>query len=397
MICPNCNAENKQNAKKCAWCSEKLTLGSSISGLLVATISILSLTALVVVFYFMFGENDNDVNSERDNGSNNQVSSPEDGLFSATGEGSDIHGAIHRIEYGDNVVYLFGTMHAAAPEWFPLSDVVEDAMRRADVFAFEFDMTFESIEMVELIELAELFETGMYMEEERLADVISARVYRDLTRYIGTFDMTYSEVYRMNPVALVTTLQVAVAAEVFAEHGIYYDDQIGVDGYILDFAQRNERSIVGLEPISQQMRIGFAPDQEILDRAGFTGTLHEIYYDALPEFVPRDELFDSLYEDTETHLEYLNNEIEAMITSMDVSSEYMENTFSRYMVEVLMNFRSTYYANSIASLLRDTEEPTTFFVAVGISHVIREGEYLTNIVEQLELLGIIADPIWEQQ
>jgi len=73
----------------------------------------------------------------------------------------------------------------------------------------------------------------------------------------------------------------------------------------------------------------------------------------------------------------------------------LENEFTRYMIEVLMNFRSTYYAERIAELLQDTDEPTTFFVAVGISHVIREGEHLTNIVEQLELRGITAEPIFE--
>jgi len=391
MICSNCSAENKPNAKKCEWCGTKFAPGRSISGFLIATISILSVTVLIVVSYFIFGGADNG------SGSHNQVSEPGEGLFAATGEGSDIHGAIHRITYGDNVVYLFGTMHAAAPEWFPLADVVEDAMTRADVFAFEIDMTFASIEMEELMALMLLLETGMYMEQETLADVIPAHIYEELVRYIETYDMTYEEVYRMNPVALITTLQVAVAAEVFAEHGIYYDDQMGVDGYILDFARRNNRPVIGLEPISQQMRIGFAPDQEILDRAGFIGTLQEIYYDALDEFTSRDELFTYLYENTASHYEYLYNDIDALVAGMVVTSEEMENAFTRYMVEVLMNFRSTYYANRIAELLRDTEEATTFFVAVGLSHVVREGEYLTNIVEQLELLGIVADPIWREQ
>ena len=63
MICPNCNAENKQNVKKCEWCRAKLTLGHGISGFLIAMISILSLTVLIVISYFVLGENDNDVSN----------------------------------------------------------------------------------------------------------------------------------------------------------------------------------------------------------------------------------------------------------------------------------------------------------------------------------------------
>jgi hypothetical protein len=62
-----------------------------------------------------------------------------------------------------------------------------------------------------------------------------------------------------------------------------------------------------------------------------------------------------------------------------------------------MNYRSTYYANVIAGLLQDTEEPTTFFVVVGKSHVVRSlaGDEFTDIVQQLGLLGIEAVPLFE--
>ena len=66
------------------------------------------------------------------------------------------------------------------------------------------------------------------------------------------------------------------------------------------------------------------------------------------------------------------------------------------MREVIGNWRSTYFANEIARLLRETGEPTTFFVAVGLSHINRSGagEGFTDIVEQLELAGFTAVPLW---
>jgi len=63
------------------------------------------------------------------------------GLAACTSETVDngITGALHRVEYGDNVAYLFGTTHASRPHWFPLADIVEDALRRADIVVLEIE------------------------------------------------------------------------------------------------------------------------------------------------------------------------------------------------------------------------------------------------------------------
>lgn len=389
MRCKNCGFENDRHAKHCGRCDEKFS-GKS-KGLFILAASLFVIMIAIIVVYLTTdvfnGSNDDEVD----------VFDSTSDLFAAAGPGSDIHGAIHRIEYGDNVVYLFGTMHAATSDWFPLADVVEEAMRRADVFAFESDLTFESVELDELLALRTFYEEDRFLpDDQTLADVLPADIHESLVEHIESFGRTYEDVSRMNPIALAVELQVEVMAEIFADAGIYYDGQLGVDGYILDFAMRHDVPIIGLEPVLQQMRIGFAPNEEILNRAGFDGSLADLMYDAFIEFISRDELLEILKEEEVViYTDYLHNDLETMIQGMKVTDEELENEFMRYMVEVLMNFRSTYYAERIAELLRDTEEPTTFFVAVGISHVIRTGDHLTNIVEQLALLGITAEPIFE--
>jgi hypothetical protein len=97
---------------------------------------------------------------------------------------------------------------------------------------------------------------------------------------------------------------------------------------------------------------------------------------------------------------YESNDIPALIEafSRTLSVEATINSpYGIYMREIISNYRSTYYANAIAWLLRETEEPTTFFAAVGISHVIRSagGEEFTDIVEQLGLLGFDVVPLWQ--
>ncbi|MCL2560354.1 MAG: TraB/GumN family protein [Turicibacter sp.] len=312
-------------------------------------------------------------------------------------EDQGIHGAIHRIEYGDNVVYLFGSMHVGAPEWFPLADVVEEAMGRADVFAFEFDFTMQSYTMEELGEIVDmLMGEGQWLpDEQTLADVLPADIYDNFIYYLPTFGVDYEDVYRQNPVGLVFGLQSEITIELFGDIGVSAMES--VDFYVLNVAMEEEAEIIGLEPTLQQLRIGFAPNEEVLAEAGFDAfTLEEIMHSVMADFVSRDEVVEAMRnEELSLHEYYFRNDLARINELFQVDAETWENPYGRYMVEVLMNFRSTYYAERIAGLLRDTNEPTTFFVTVGLSHIIREGDHLTNIVEQLDLLGIEAVPIFE--
>ena len=414
MKCRRCGIVSDRHALRCGKCNAKIL---KIDGLLVATIGSFMVICAIIFAYFATdvfdANNENDIvddydpadydngivdNYERENDDVIDIPETTADLFAAAGPGSDIHGALHRIEYEDNVVYLFGTMHAAAPEWFPLANIVEDAMRRADVFAFEFDMTLGSVDLEEILAVMDLLNEGMYLPgDQTLAEVIPADIHASLVEHIESFNRTYEDVRRINPIALAMQLQLEAAAEVFADFGIYYDVQMGVDGYILNFAQSHEVPVIGLEPLLQQAKIGFAPSSEILELAGFDGSLEDIMYDVFSdEFIPRAEMLEMLREEVPyTYNDYLHNNLEDLILGMDVIEEDLENEFIRYTVEVLMNFRSTYYAERIVELLQNTDEPTTYFVAVGISHVIRTGDNLTNIVEQLQLRGITAIPIYE--
>jgi len=75
--------------------------------------------------------------------------------------------------------------------------------------------------------------------------------------------------------------------------------------------------------------------------------------------------------------------------------EYIhESAAVRHMIEVTMNYRSNYYARRIAGLLREAAEPTTFFVTVGASHIIRTSNYQYNIVNFLEEMGFEVEALF---
>ena len=57
----------------------------------------------------------------------------------------------------------------------------------------------------------------------------------------------------------------------------------------------------------------------------------------------------------------------------------------QYDREIVFNYRSTLFAEEIIRLLQETEEPTTFFITVGIGHMI--GDDYGNVFNVLENHG----------
>jgi len=117
----------------------------------------------------------------------------------AEAEWGSIHGAIHRVEYGNNVAYLFGTIHGGDPSWFPLAYVVEDALRRADVVAVEvaeIGLGHEAVNeaIMEVLFLPDGLTWNEFLPED---------YYMHLVEMMDAWGIVYEEVNAMNPSYLV--------------------------------------------------------------------------------------------------------------------------------------------------------------------------------------------------
>ena len=297
--------------------------------------------------------------------------------------GSNIHGAIHRIEYGDNVAYLFGTMHAGFDHWFPLADVVEGALRRADVVAVEVDAIGNPEAM-----LAAVMEIMFLPDGLTWAEFLTEDAYNHLVEMMPEWGLDYALVNTQNPSLLVHNLTMGFVLNITDTQACF---EFSVDNYIIDVAMSLGIPIIGMESIEQQINIVFNPPFEVM----MAQIMHL--------FSPHDE--DVLYELMQGEFAriddlayfYENNDIAAINDIFSFFYYLGDCLYLMYTQEKTMDWRTTYYANGIARLLRETEEPTTFFVAVGIAHVIRSaaGEGFTDIVEQLGLMGFAAVPLWE--
>jgi len=303
--------------------------------------------------------------------------------------GMDIHGAIHRIAYGDNVVYLFGSLHGGRDAWYPLADAVEDAMNWADIFVTEIG----DVDM--LGQMAAIQEVAVLPDGQTWVEFLPEEAYDHMVAMAAAWGMNYEEVNTMNPAFIVMSLEMDILQYLAEdlELGNTAGD-ISVDGYVMDRALARGIPIIGLETVEQQVQILYNPPFEVIVAR-------------VMDLLPPDEMMETVQNSDEPGLDELADMYEANdlvglsdLFSDSISLEAEEaadnGLWIAYMRETVMNWRSIYYADEIARLLQETEEPTTFFVVVGVSHIIRSlaGEEFTDIVEQLGLLGLDAAPIW---
>jgi len=198
-----------------------------------------------------------------------------------------IHGFLHRATYGDNVAYLFGSLHGMREHWTPFADIVEDAMRRADVFAFE--VYFDEMLNPEL--LMPIMERAMFLPDGlTLAEFLPADVYENFVYHLPSFGIEYEDVYNWNPVFLANTIEMAVIMPLM---DIGSEAEEMVDVHMWDFAGARGLPRIGLEPIMQQLEIAFLPPYEVMQ-------------EALRYFVPLEELLELVMDDMSESLELAN-------------------------------------------------------------------------------------------
>ena len=290
---------------------------------------------------------------------------PEETPEATTPRTHDIHGGLHRIEHAGSVAYLFGSLHGGLDDWFPLADIVEDAMLRADIFAFEIDFSIDEEEV------SAIFESIMTIPDgQTITDILSEELYE---HYIATmedwanyFMGIMDDIYYTNPAFLIFSLQQAVLA-IMAEIDVQGDGGITVDDYVMDFAVENERYVIGLMDFETQQRVVLAPPQEIME---YMIAYFRPFLETVEEM--RDGEIDNF---NQLVYYYVTNNAEGLVREMhqdfDIEEEHPVDRYFRY---VVLNARSTLFA---AELVRHLAGPA-----------------FTSTIQQLELLGIEVLPVY---
>jgi len=152
------------------------------------------------------------------------------------------------VKSATNSVYVFGSMHAAKPDMYPLPQPVEDAYRQADRLVVEADITDQA-------KVVESFALLMYAPPDSLDKHVSPEVWKQLEATPLAQDAAILKTLR--PAALASILAVGA----LAAHG--YDPQAGIDLHFLMSAHASAKRVVELESAEFQAGIlGSLTDEE---------------------------------------------------------------------------------------------------------------------------------------
>jgi uncharacterized protein YbaP (TraB family) len=158
-----------------------------------------------------------------------------------------------------NRVYLFGTVHAGKPSWYPLPPAVEDALAASKVLVVEADVT----DPMAIVKSAAAM---IYTPPATLQTHMPAEQYARFRRYVARSGLPEQQVAQMKPFMAVSLL-------VFSEWArAGYDPEYGVDAYLLTKAKSEHKRIAEIEGADLQIGLmdSLTNDENV---ALFKGTL----------------------------------------------------------------------------------------------------------------------------
>lgn len=141
-----------------------------------------------------------------------------------------------------NRVYLFGTIHAGRPEWYPLPPAVDAAFEDSREVVVEADITNREA-------MAKTATATTYTPPDSLRNHVSKEDYARFLRLLPNYHLPEDEIVQMKPFMAVSLL-------VFAEWArLGYIPQLSMDGYIIQRAKSEEKPVVELEGIDAQVKL----------------------------------------------------------------------------------------------------------------------------------------------
>lgn len=158
-----------------------------------------------------------------------------------------------------NRVYLFGTVHAGKPDWYPLPKAVEDAFADAKVLAVEADVT-------DVNAMAKTAPSTTYTPPDSLDKHVPPADYERFKKQLPRYKLPEAAVAQMKPFMAVSLL-------VFSEWArLGYLPQHGVDSYLIRKARAENKTVVEVEGVDVQIKL-MDSLTEAENRTIFDGTL----------------------------------------------------------------------------------------------------------------------------
>ena len=150
-------------------------------------------------------------------------------------ESTNIKGPLWKVEDDNNTVYLYGTIHNANKDIYPLHDDIEEAFNNSDILVVEQDFSDERLDRNELKSLL-YYENGDTMENH-----LTEKALNIVKKYSKTIQGGYKEAIKLKPFAYARSM------EDILSKSDKFDSSFGVDNYFLQKAQILNKEIISLD------------------------------------------------------------------------------------------------------------------------------------------------------
>lgn len=150
--------------------------------------------------------------------------------------------SVWKIQKGDSSIYLGGTFHILRQNDFPLPDEFEKAYEASEMVVFETDIG----KMNEMSTQQKIMARAIYADGSTVDQHISPGTYNLLKEYCSSNAVPLSQFKQFKPPILVTALAMIELMKL----GV---SQEGVDMFYYKSAQKDNKNIVWLETVDEQI------------------------------------------------------------------------------------------------------------------------------------------------
>jgi hypothetical protein len=258
----------------------------------------------------------------------------------AAGDSAPKH-FLWKVTGSKGVVYLFGTIHAAKADFYPLPSIIEDSFEKADTLIEEIDIS----EPAEAARAQQgLMENGDYPNGDTITNHLSEVTRSHLAAYVKMGGLPEQAIAHMRP------WLVSVLVELREMKQMGFDPSYGLDRHFLEEARQSHKQIGALEDAGSQLKMLSSLSEEFQDRL------------LLSSLVDMEKSRDVLNFLTQAWQSGDDAAVQELITSSVRDYPQLKPLMTE-----LFDDRNTAMAAKIERFL---QTPKSYFVAVGAGHLV---------------------------
>lgn len=271
------------------------------------------------------------------------------------------HGALFKIEQSGRTLYLFGTIHVGAADFYPLEPQLAQLLEQAPVLALEIDPLGDQQALAKVVQ-----RFGMQARGSNVPALSTAWRLR-LERLLREYHIEAASVAAMKPWLLASVLTISE----FSNQG--YSTALAVDSYLSQQAHKRGQQVVELESAESQMALF-----DSMDAAQQLIFLQE----AIAGIESREQASQArAIGDAWRHADA------AALDALASKAEQDDSYSGRFVQKVLLEGRNPALADGMQRLMQQSDNAV---VAIGILHLV--GQY--SVPELLRQRGLKVERLY---